>query len=166
MKRILAAVLAVFVTAGLLGAAVIWLQTGDSSVVDPRAIPARASPAMQELLRSDAAGAAYLWWALSVAGVAICAALWLFLAYRNPAATPGQARSSGLSWLLVLLLALVVFGLASWAFFANPTPAPDWRMSLVIGGAVALIVAWWLATALGVKPAVTPSVPLAFLVRR
>ena len=166
MKRIVASVISVNVAIGLIGFLYIWWRSQDASVVDLAALGASTDPALAEVLRTDAAGAAITWWVLVIVGVAVCAFIWLVLALRKAPATPEQARSSGLSWWLLLLLALgIAFG-AGYQVYVNPAVAAAWRLTLVVGGLAIVPLAYFLSTAFGVKASMTPSVPFASVLRR
>jgi hypothetical protein len=55
---------------------------------------------------------------------------------------------------------------AGWFVLGNDAVAQSWRLTLIGVGAAAVPLAYYLSTALGVKIAMSPSVPLANLFRR
>ena len=167
MPRLIASVLSVNLLVGLIGLAWIFWRSQDPSVVDLAAIgTATNDPALIEALRAEAAGAATTWWAVVIVAAALCAGSWLMIAWRRQPGTPEQARSASLSWWLLLLLALVLSLLAAWYWLGDDAIAQPWRLALIGVGAAAVPVAYYLSTALGVKIAMSPSVPLALLFRR
>lgn len=166
MKRIVTAVMSVNLLIGALGLLYIWWRSRDPSVVALSALGTTTDAALAEMLRADAAGAAMTWWALVILGAAICAAVWLMLAWRKQPATPQQARSGGLSWWLLLAAVLAIALAAGYRVYVNDAVAQAWRTTLILGGMLVLPVAYFLSTALGVKGAMAPSVPLATLIRR
>jgi hypothetical protein len=167
MPRLLASVLSVNLVIGLLGLAWIFWRSRDPAVVDLAAIGTGASdPALVEALRAQAAGAATTWWVSVVAVTALAAGSWLFNAWRRQPGTPEQARSATLSWWLLLLAALIASFALAWFILGDDSVAQSWRLALIGAGAAAVPLAYYLSTALGVKIAMSPSVPLAILFRR
>lgn len=166
MARILAAVLSVNLIAGALGLIAVWWRSRDPSVVDVAALGQTSDPALQELLRSDAAQAGINWWLIVITATAVLSLAWLIIAYLRKPATPEQARSATVSWWVMLLISLVVALIAGFLTYRNANVAADWRITLVIAGMIAAPLVYWISTAFGVKASMTPSVPLANFVRR
>lgn len=101
-----------------------------------------------------------------IAASAIAAAVWLVLAQRRKPATPLHARSATAPWWLLLALALAAAFGAGYIVYVNAEVAYSWRLTLILAGMVALVLAYYLATSFGVKRSMIPSVPLASLFRR
>lgn len=163
MTRLFAALIGVDVVFAAVGAILIQLRTREPDFVLP---PPGQEAAMTEALRADAAGACLQWWLLAMVVLTACAAVWLLWAQLARPATPREERRLTTVWLLVLGLALIVnLGLGH-AVYATDAINSSWRYGLAVALLAATPACFFLSTALGVKPAMVPSVPLAHLVRR
>jgi hypothetical protein len=167
MPRLIASVLSVNLVIGLIGLAWIFWRSRDPAVVDLAAIgTASSDPALVEALRAQAAGAATTWWLVLIGLAAVAAFGWLFAAWRRQPGTPEQARGATVSWWVNLLVNLVISFVLGWLLLRDASIAQPWRLALFGVGAAAFPLAYYLSTALGVKIAMSPSVPLALLFRR
>ena len=163
MTRLFAALIGVDVIFAAVGAILIHLRTREPDFVLP---PPGQEAAMTEALRADAAGACESWWLLAMVVLTACAGVWLLWAQLSRPATPREERRLTTVWLLVLGLALIVNLVLGHAVYATDVINSSWRYGLTVAILVTTPVCFFLSTALGVKPAMAPSVPLAHLVRR
>lgn len=166
MARLFAAALAANLGVGALGLLFVWFRTRDLAVVDAAALGQQTDPALQELLRSDVTGASNAFWLVVVAAALISSFVWLLIAQFRKPATPQQARGAGLAWWLELLAVVVVSLVAGFFLWRNGNAAGDWKTLLLALGVFGGMLAYYLATSLGVKRSMIPSVPLASLFRR
>lgn len=163
MTRLFAALIGVDVLFAAVGAVLIHLRTREPDFVLP---PPGQEAAMTEALRADAAGSVLQWWLLAMVVLTACAAAWLLWAQLSRPATPRDERRLATVWLLTLGLALIVnLGLGH-AVYATDVINSAWRYGLAVALLAVTPLCFFLSTALGVKPAMVPSVPLAHLVRR
>ena len=163
MTRLFAALIGVDVIFAAMGAILIHLRTREPDFVLP---PPGQEAAMTEALRADAAGACEAWWLLTMVVLTACAGVWLLWAQLSRPATPREERRLTTVWLLVLGLALIVNLVLGHTVYATDVINSSWRYGLTVAILVTTPVCFFLSTALGVKPAMAPSVPLAHLVRR
>lgn len=163
MTRLFAALIGVDVVFAALGAILIQLRTREPDFVLP---PPGQEAAMSEALRADAAGACLQWWLLAMVVLAACAAVWLLWAQLARPATPRDERRLTTVWLLLLGLALIVNLVLGHTVYATDVINGAWRYGLAVAVLVVTPLCFFLTTALGVKNAMVPSVPLAHLVRR
>lgn len=167
MPRLIASVLSVNLVIGLIGLVWIFWRSRDPAVVELSAIGTGSSdPALVEALRAQAAGVATTWWASLMALTASSAASWLIAAHRRQPGTPQQARGATGAWWVTLLIALLLSFVLDYFMLGDEALAQSWRLALIGVGTAALVLAYYLSTALGVKIAMSPSVPLATLFRR
>ncbi len=163
MTRLFASLIGVDVLFAAVGAILIHLRTREPDFVLP---PPGQEAAMTEALRADAAGACLEWWLLAMVVLTACAAAWLLWAQVSRPATPREERRLTTLWLGVLGAALIVnLGLGH-TVYATDAINSSWRYGLAVAILVVTPVCFFLSTALGVKPAMAPSVPLSHLIRR
>ena len=163
MTRLFAALIGVDVLFAAIGAIVIHLRTREPDFVLP---PPGQEAAMTEALRADAAGACLQWWLLAMVVLTACSGAWLLWAQVSRPATPREERRLTTLWLGVLGLALIVNLVLGHTVYATDVINSSWRFGLAVALLVVTPVCFFLSTALGVKPAMVPSVPLAHLFRR
>ncbi len=163
MTRLFAALIGVDAAFAALGAILIHLRTREPDFLLP---PPGQDAAMTAAQQADAAGACETWWLLAMVTLTACAAAWLLWAQLSRPATPRDERRLGAAWLAVLGTALIVNLALGHTVYATDVINSSWRYGLAVAMLVVTPLAFFLTTALGVKPAMVPSVPLAHLVRR
>ena len=163
MTRLFAALIGVDVLFAAVGAILIQLRTREPDFVLP---PPGQDAAMSEALRADAAGACLQWWLLAMVVLTAVAGSWLLWAQLARPSTPREERRMTTTWLLMLGLALIVNLVLGHTVYATDVINSSWRYGLAVAILIVTPVCFFLTTALGVKNAMVPSVPLAHLVRR
>lgn len=151
-------------------------------VVNPDYISAlsRAGFDMAAIYRDAAAGSVALlrdWWGVAVLVSFVASSLWLVLADLRRPTSPQEARSAFALWLVFFFLAGVFVGVFAYYYFEFQKDAqlqllgvlflnaqkirPQLLAEVVAGAAVTAMVGYYFGTAIGVKRAMRPSVPLA-----
>ena len=165
MLRLVVALVVVSLTTGLAGFGFIYWRAQDPSIINGANLPASPDPQILALLQADAASAAVGWWGLVILAIAIAALIFLILALRRRPETMSQARSGSFAWWLLLGVALLAAGAASYGVYTNVAVAAGWRFALLISGLLVVPVCYWMITAFGVQNEMAPSVPFATVVR-
>lgn len=125
----------------------------------------------------DAMTVLYVWWGAAIGGSLIVSSSWLILADLTRPTSPAEARSALPAWFgfFVLGAALIAaFGVYYLEFHRDSQlqllgivlvnaqkVRPQLLMELIAAGIAASALSYFLGTAIGVKRAMRPSVPLA-----
>jgi hypothetical protein len=117
------------------------------------------------------------WWGVAVVLSLVASSLWLLLADLRRPTSPSEARSARGMWLGFFFLAAVLIGAFGYYYFEFRRDAqlqllgvlfltaqkvrPRLLAEVVAGAAVTAMLGYYFGTAVGIKRAMRPSVPLA-----